>query len=367
MISEIDVEDSGIKTTAADTFHNNLDWLRYRIYEQNNWFYETDKFRISLSLPFNYTQISYEDNLLSKQNIKEAFFINPSANIMMQLDPKWNINVSSSYTQNFNDITDIVSGYILKNYRSFSNNNSPLNKTKIFNSSASVTFRNPIKIIFFNTGVFYSLNQSGLLYSQEFNSDLQTLRAILQNNYRDQTQVFGRFSKYVIDWKTSFGINYNVSFGNSEQVQQAELVKFKNKSYQAGATINVKWSSAFSLEYASNYSQYFSKSQFLQKEYTTAIFNQRINLNYYPSKEWIFGMTSEQYNLRNSGTILNYFFADASLRYTQKKARLDFELSLRNIFGTKQYCTFNLSSNVESISQYQIRPREILFKVGFPF
>lgn len=367
LISDINIMESGIKNPAADTFHNNFDWNRLRIYEQNNWYYETERIRISLSVPFNFTRISYENNLIKTGNNKEALFVSPSASIMVQFGPKWNMYLSSSYTQNFNNISDIISGYILRDYRSFSNNNSPVNKTKIFNSSGSVTFRNPIKIIFFNTGISYYRNQTPFLYSQVFNENLQTLIAVLQNNYKSQLQFFGRFSKYVIDWKTSFGINYNASFGNSEQIQQSELVKFKNKNYLAGATINVKWSNAFTSEYVANYGQYFSKSQFQQKEYTTAIFNQRINLNFYPSKEWIFGMTTEHYNLRNSGTILNYFFADASLRYTQKKSRLDYELTLRNIFGTKQYSTFNLSNNVESISQYQIRPREILIKVGFPF
>ncbi|HYM92902.1 MAG TPA: carboxypeptidase-like regulatory domain-containing protein, partial [Chitinophagaceae bacterium] len=220
MISEINIEESGIKVPAADTFHNNIDWLRYRIYEQNNWSYETDQFRVSLSLPFNYTRIDYENNLLAAHNSKEAFFINPSATIMVQVDPRWNINLSSSYTQNFSGTADIVSGYILKNYRNFSNNNSPLNQTKIFYSSASVTFRNPLKIIFFNAGVLYFQNQSGLLYSQRFNGNLQTLEAVLQNNYKDQMQVFGRFSKYIIDWKTSFALNYSLSFGSSEQIQQ---------------------------------------------------------------------------------------------------------------------------------------------------
>jgi hypothetical protein len=286
---------------------------------------------------------------------------------MIQLSPKWNIGLSSAYTQNYSDITSIVGGYTLKNYRNFSNNNLPLNKTKIFNSSASVTFRNPLKIVFFSTGILYSRNQSDLLYNQEFSGSLQTLKAVLQNNYRNQAQIFGRFSKYIIDWKTSFGINYNLSFGNSEQFQQNELVKFKNKNYQAGATINVKWSSAFISEYNATYGQYFSRSQFQQKSYSTGLFNQRIGLNYYPSNKWIVGITAEHYNLNSNSASLNYFFADANLRYSPKKSRTDFELSLRNIFGTKQYSTFSLSNNVETVSQYQIRPREVLFKVGFPF
>ncbi|HVT83816.1 MAG TPA: hypothetical protein VHD35_01370, partial [Chitinophagaceae bacterium] len=368
MISDLIIEESGTKIPAADTFHNNLDWLRYRLYEENNWSYETDKFRVSFSLPFNYTRINYEDNLQGSDQAKEAFFVNPSATIMMQIDPMWNINLSSSYTQNFSYITDISSGYILKNYRNFSNNNSPVNKTKIFNSSASVTFRNPLKIIFFNIGVLYFRNQSGLLYSQEFNGDLQTLKAVLQNNYRDQIQVFGRFSKYVIDWKTSFGVNYNLSLGNSEQIQQAELVKLKNKSYQAGATINVKWSSALTSEYTANYSEYFSKSQFQQMEYSTSFFNQRISLNYYPSNKWILGISGEHYYLNNvSSPSLNYFFADGSIRYSPKKSRLDYEISLRNLAGTKNYTTISLSNNVESVAEYRIRPREILIKIGFPF
>ncbi|MCC7399956.1 MAG: carboxypeptidase regulatory-like domain-containing protein [Chitinophagaceae bacterium] len=366
MISDLIIEEAGIKMPAADIFHNNLNWLRYRVYEQNDWSYETEKIRVSLSLPFNYTNISYENKTITANTWKTALFSDPAINIMLQLGPRWNIYAASTYTQSFSDISGITAGYILKNYRNFSNSNAPLNKTKLFSNSVSITFRNPLKIIFFNAGIIHSDAQSDLLYSQEFSGYLQTLKAMPLENHRSQIQVFGRFSKYVIDWKTSFGLNYNYSFGSSEQIQQGEVVKFKNQSYQAGASMNIKWSSAVGSDYSANYSRYFSKSQFQQQPYDAALFNQRINLNYFPSKRWVIGASAEHYYWAGKAS-MNYFFADANIRYSAKKSKTDYELSLRNIGGTKNYINILLSNNVETVSEYRIRPREILFKMSFSF
>lgn len=366
MISDLIIDEAGIKIPAADIFHNNLNWLRYRVYEQNDWSYETEKIRVSLSLPFNYTNISYENKTITANTGKTALFSDPAINIMLQLGPRWNIYAASTYTQSFNDISGITAGYILKNYRNFSNSNASLNKTKLFSNSVSITFRNPLKIIFFNAGIIHSDAQSDLLYSQEFSGYLQTLKAMPLENHRSQIQVFGRFSKYVIDWKTSFGLNYNYSFGSSDQIQQGEVVKFKNQSYQIGTSMNIKWSSAVGSDYSANYSRYFSKSQFQQQPYDAALFNQRINLNYFPSKRWVIGASAEHYYWAGKAS-MNYFFADANLRYSAKKSKTDYELSLRNIGGTKNYINILLSNNVETVSEYRIRPREILFKMSFSF
>jgi hypothetical protein len=368
LVTDLMKNKSGIEQSVADTFQNKLNWQRYRIYNENTWAYENNKWRVSFTLPLNYTKIDYKDTLLKVKSGKEAFFISPNATIMLQLNPKWNISTSASYNQDFGDISGIASGYILKTYRNLSNNSAPLAEMRSGNISATITFRNPLKIVFFNTGIMFSRSKSNLLYSQQFHGNLETLTALVQNNYSNRATVSGRFNKYIIVWKTSMAFNYSYTFGSQQQMQQSQLVKFSNNNFTAGVTISTKLSSRITADYSAAYFTWLSKSQLQQSSSTIKSFNQNFSVNYFPTDRLIFRVSAEHYYMNNNyAPSGNYYFSDINMRYKPKKSKIDYELSCRNIFNTKAFTTALLLNNVETISEYQLRPRQVLFKMSFSF
>jgi hypothetical protein len=362
------IQKSGSQQSISDSFQNNLQWRRYKIYNENNWNYETDKWRLSVSLPVNYTAINYNDPLLKIKEEKKGFFISPGFSAIYQLSPRSNFNFSASYIQGIGDLTNISGGYILKTYRNLSNNNAPLPETESLNFSGSITFRNPLKIIFFNNGISYSVNKSNLLYSQQFTGNLETLIAILQNNYNRRLSLFGRFNKYFIDWKTTIGFNYNYSFGSQQQLQQNRLVTFRNTNYSIGANIGIKFSPKLAADYSGTYFNYSSKGQLQKSSSTISSATQQLNLNYYPTEKLILKLASEYYYVNtNLAPASNYYFMDFVLRYKPQKSKVDYELGVQNIFNTNSFTTAMLINNIESYSSYQLRPRQLLFKVSFSF
>jgi hypothetical protein len=368
LVTDLMKNKSGIEQSVADTFQNKLNWQRYRIYNENTWAYENNKWRVSFTLPLNYTKIGYRDTLLKVKAGKEAFFISPNATIMLQLNPKWNISTSASYNQDFGDISGIASGYILKTYRNLSNNSAPLAEIRSGNISATITFRNPLKIVFFNTGIMFSRSKSNLLYSQQFNGNLETLTALVQNNYSNRATVSGRFNKYIIDLKTSIAFNYSYTFGSQQQVQQSQLVKFSNKNFTIGTAISTKLSSKITADYTATYFTWLSKSQLQKTASTIKSANQNFSLNYFPTDRLIFRVSAEHYYINNNyAPSGNYYFADINMRYKPKKSKIDYELSCQNIFNTKVFTTALLLNNIETISEYQLRPRQVLFKITFSF
>lgn len=299
---------------------------------------------------------------------KEGFFINPEATVMFQLGPEWNINTSASYNQGFGDISSITSGYMLKTYRNISNNNAPLREIKSENLSATLIFRNPLKVVFSNLGIMLSRSKSNLLYSQLFKGNLETLIALIQDNYINRINIFGRFSKYIIDWKTSLAFNYGYAFSNQQQLQQNKLVTFSNKNFTIGATISTKLSSKITTDYSATYFTYLSKSQLQQSASSIESAKQNISLNYFPSDRLIFSTSAEHYYINNNFTSSsNYYFADMNMRYKPKKSRIDYELICQNLFNTKSFTTAFLMNNIETVSEYDIRTRQILFKMSFSF
>jgi hypothetical protein len=368
LVTDLLTDISGTKQSVADTFQNKLGWKRLRIYSENSWSYENNKWQLSLNLPLSYNKIDYKDTLLKTKSGREGFFVNPSTSVILQLNSKWNLTTSASYARGFGDIAAIAGGYILKTYRNLSNNNAPLAETKSANVSATLTFRNPLKIVFLNSSIMFTKNKSNLLYSQRFNGNLETLIALLQNNYANRTTVSGRFSKYFIDWKTSIGINYSYSFGTQQQLQQDKLVTFANKNYTIGTTVGIKLSPKITTDYSGTYFTYLSKSQLQQSSSAIQSANQTFSVNYYPTAQLIFRLSGEHYYVNNNpSSSRNYYFADMNMRYKPNKSKIDYELICQNLFNTKNFITAFLLNNVEMISEYQIRPSQVLFKISFSF
>lgn len=361
-------DQSGIKKPVADTFQNNLDWQRIRFYSDNEWSYETSKWRLSLTIPFNYTMIRYSDPPKTTRRNNNALLISPSVGAILQIDPKWNWNTSLLYKQEFADINSVIAGYVLKDYRNFFNSNAPLGENKIMVASSSLTFRNPVKIIFYNIGINYSKSKSNLIYRQSFNDNLQTLLAEIMENTADRVSVSSRLSKYFMSIKTSIAINGSFTFGNQQRFQQGQLVKFNNRNYAAGFSLNSKISRNFSTDYTANYNAYLSKAKGQNSSSAIKSGNQKIGLNFLPKESVIFQVSGEHYYVRNnfSGSS-NYFFADMSLRFKPKKMRIDMEAGWQNIFNTRNFITTYLSNNIETASYIQLRPRQFLLKLSFPF
>ena len=358
----------GVEQPVTGLFQNRLNWQHYRIYDENNWSYETDRIILNLSLPATYTKIIYNDTFSQTKSGKESLFVNPAISFTYQLSPKWNFNASAAYNKDFGDISGITSGYILQNYRSFSNNDAPLAEIELFNISSSLTFHNPLKIIFFNTGINFSKNRSNLMYKQAFNGSLETIQGVLLANFQNSTSFFGRFSKYIIDWKTTIGFNYSYSFGNQQQLQQSKLVKFANRNYSAGANLGVKFSSKLTMDYNGTYFTYLSKSQLQQSATSIQSASQNFSFNYFPTDKLIFRVSAEHYYINNRlAPSNNYYFADMNFRYKPKKSKIDYELAFQNLFNTKSFTTAALSNNIEMVSEYQIRPLQLLFKMSFSF
>lgn len=362
------IHENNFEKALADTFQNHTSWLRTKIYAEGNWTYETNTMRLSVALPVNYLVVRYNDKYLIIDEAENKFLLSPSVSAMWQLSPKWNWNGFVSYNQGIGEMESITGGYILKNYRSITNNKAPLGETGSINLMGSFTFRNPLKILFFNIAMNYSKNNSNLLYRQQFNGQLETLTAFLQNNYSSRINVFSRLSKYIIGWKTSFAVNGSYSTGRQQQLQQYQFVTFNNKNYSAGVTVSSKVSAKITTEYSGTFMKYFSKSatQKLNSEIETA--NQQLSINYFPVNSVTIRLGGEYYYVNsNIAPVTHYIFADAAVRYKPKKSKLEYELQCQNLFNTTSFSSALLSNNTEIVSSYTLRPLQVLFKIGFPF
>ncbi len=353
MLSDLQIESGGITRFVADTFQNNLQWRQYKLYNESKWTYQDQRIRISFALPISFNLIKYEDEVLAVRRQKNKLFFEPSLMTTITISPLWSFNTSMYYGQSLGDMQSITKGYILKTYRNFAANNTPLGEFRTISSSFNITYRNPLKIQFFNAGITYNRNVSNLLYRHDYNANLETLTAIVKKNYTNGTTINSRFSKYIIRWKTSFALNGSYTFGNSEQLQQGLPVRLNNKNWNAGLAITTKLSSMLTAEYTNSYAQYIFRSMITTKNTSFNRFSQNCSINYYPSQKIIVRATGEHYHFANElSYTADYYFTDLLLRFKPTRSKIDYELSCQNIMNTRSFITGSLINNIETVLNF---------------
>jgi len=363
--SQLYTETAGVLKTAADSFLNNLKWDRLSIYTEVALGYESNSFLISGRLPVAFTSIDYL-NIGNSLTRRRGVVVNPILSITLQLSSKWGLGNNITYTnRNFGEADQVANGYLLKSYRNFSNNRSSLPEQSNYEVSSYINFKDPLKNIFFTTGISYSDYSANIIYEQNFDGILETLLARLFDNSSQTLSFFSRLNKYVLNWKTSFSANVNYSLSKAQQLQQDVLIRFINKRVTTGININTKINNKLTAAYNINGYMYITATDRWGGRKPIYSASQEFSLNYFPSLPWGIRLSGDHYYLSAVGREENYYFADLNIRLKPVKSKIDWELLMQNLFNTRQFISVVNTNNTEIISTYNLRPRQLLLKAGF--
>lgn len=366
--SNIEVIHGSTKKEVNGNFINDIDWTHFRIYGENEWTLQKSQFRLSVNLPISYNLIKYRDTTASFYHRISPFLFTPSMNIVVTISSRSTFQLFSKTERILGDITKVNRGYILRDYRTIINNNSTLYQATAISLSPNYTFKDPVRLLFFNAGFIFRRQNSDLLYDQQFKGNMQSFIAQEVANSSDQIIVNTRLGKYITSWKTN--ITGSVTYTNrlSDQILQGKLGKVRNNITQAGVIINSKVSKILTLDFSNNYSVASVQSSFSNNEYKMFAFNQLGTINFYPLPYLGLKIVSEYYyfkNLQNSAG--NYFFGDILVHYKPSKSRVETELALNNLTNTKLFNAGTLSDNVQNITEYALRNRQLILRAFFRF
>lgn len=365
--SNLQLINTSQQSALGDTFQNHLQWLRQRYFAEASWQYEADRFRVAVSIPLHYVNINYSDPTYFMREGREGFFLMPTLNFQWQIGSFWSLLSSASYTPRFGDVQTISRGYMLRTYRNLSNNNSPLQQAELKDLSTGVTYRNPLTVVFWNAGIQYTHQTLNLLYTQTFNGPLETLTAIAADNTSNTTSLFSRFSKYVIDWKTSFSLNMRGNLGSRELIQQKIPLRLYNRNLIINPVISMKIGKRASIEYSASFFRGITRSDLHQEKTAFANSTQALSYSCNITDQWFLNAATEYYDVRTPQGNSRYFFADCNVRFKPNRSKFNLEFFIRNLADNRIFETILLQNNVETSSTFLIRPRQILAKVSFTF
>jgi hypothetical protein len=369
----IQIEDqnllSEIKTSENDIlgneFSNNLDWFRSKTYIDVQTQFKKNKWRIELTTPINFYTYKIKDNPLQQsENINQTIF-EPKLKANYDLNSFWKINSSASISNHFGIINQLHYAYIMQNYRNMQRIKTTLPQTTNKNFSIGIYFRNPIRTLFWNFSYMNINTKNNLLYqTQVFPDGTTELQAINQNNNRINHNFSTSSSKYFSEIKSNITLNISYTLQDFQQILNTNLVNINNQNFNISNKIVTDFTDFLNVEYHANLSIAKNKIN-NQQNPTVNQQNHILNLNFNLKNNHFIALKTEYIRNNFFSNKTENFFADLIYRYTISKKKIDLEFQLNNLFNTTNFRTININDFSYIETNFNLRPRQMLFKVRF--
>lgn len=359
--------DSKISTAESlpNAFKNDLDWNRSKFFFDLKSQFKKDKWFIELKTPVNMNSYRIEDTALQENEDIERFTFEPRLALEYNANTFWRFNTSASLSNQFGAISQLHYAYILRSYRNLQRINAPLPQIFNQNFSSGISYRNPLRLLFWKVAYSYTQSKNNLLYqTQVLENGATELQAIEQDNERVSRTISIRLGKYFSKLKTNLTLNSSFGLQDFQQLLNDKTTTIENQSWSVGGKLEIDFANWFNTEYYANW--YFSKNRIQNRPNATIVQQSHLlNLNFHPKERQYLALKTEyiKNNLFSENT--ENIFADIVYRFTLGKNNIDLELQWNNIFGTENYRTTNINSFSYIETSFQLRPRQVLCKVRF--
>jgi hypothetical protein len=365
---------SGIEKTTTqtqpllvDSLSNDLYGRTAKLYFVSNTVIKKGRKQVEITLPIEKYFAIINNNTTGVAKPYEYFFFNPDVNLLLPLNSKWDFQLGFSNKKTIGTITQTYHGYIINNYRTLSRNDSILPELKTNSVNTSLSYKNPIKGLFFFTNATFNFNNKNILYTQQLADGLINNIAILKPNRQTNILVFTYLNKYFIKERTNISINYNFNWQEGQQILQNQLLKISSLGNEWKLIVKYSKLSWLSIDNTFIYTKFKNKLKSNLPAYApilTSMFQEKLRASFFIKDNFFTFLNAEVYQNSGTGTITrSYFFGDAGINYKFK--RLAVEATLNNIGNTKSYETIQLNANYRQNAQYNLRHRSLLIRCYF--
>jgi len=361
--SDILITQQDEKSEAGANFANKLESRHTNAYLQTEVEYKKNQLTINLKLPMSWQAVYMKDLLSDKGQELQRLLFNPSLIINYKFNNFWKGRGSWSYNNRLGDMEGIHYAYILKNYRSLSQNAVPLSETSYINFSSRLEYKNPITSLFSALSYLYSISHNNMIYSHLIQADgTSILQAFQLPNSSYSHSVNARGSKYISSAKSNISIQVNYTQRSGKSLINNVLFDNTTRFYNFLPGLNIHITPWLNSEYELNasYIQTFIEGE---RKSNLSLFTHKFNFFAFPAKNQLFSFSSEYYNLDGN----NNFFANILYRYTITKRKVEIEFSWDNIFNTKTYTSYQTNAYAIYHSTYFLRPSQVFLSVKFGF
>ncbi|WP_316753499.1 carboxypeptidase-like regulatory domain-containing protein [Pedobacter gandavensis] len=356
-------------TLPGDKFLNDLNWFQQRLKIGPSVDYRTNKMNLSIRLPVVLRDINYDDEILTKSISIDRFSFHPEVKANLELGRYSKLLVAARRETNIPTPQDLLFGGILHSYRVLSQNNQEVQFGAFNSISLSFSYRNPIKIIFFNTAIIYSKSYSPIISNTIFNSGMLLTKQEYFDNLSNRLLVLSNFSKYIFPIKATIKAGYSGSVLDYNQVQNNVVTKLKSISNNFSTSINSKPVWYFNTELSVNYLTSLTKNISLKNNITgvNKVISTVLQSTYNVNENFYLQAEVNHLYQSNNGNSNKFILFDAKLNYTIKKTKTDVGFKAVNIFNERRFIITDIDGLQVSSNDFWLRPLTLLLNVSFRF
>ncbi len=318
----------------------------------------TGKFTFTPGVSFHYFNMDNEQlNSHYKQNFTRLL---PDFYALYQIKKSETLTYTFSYTNDFTDINQLVSGYVLSNYNSLFRGNRALENATSQQHSLRYFKYNMFNFENISGNISYNRKVNAVKTNAVFDGINQTSTPYNSNLADEVLSGFGSYGRsFLRDYKASASASLNYSkFNNIQNSVQASTESY-TQNYTLKASTNYKSLPNLEAGYTLtinnyNHNTFFTKQPFLK-------------LDYYFLKSFSFVSDYNFYHYYNSVKTINnqYDFLNASLIYQKKDSKWEYKLAATNLLNTKTLNSDSFSQFSTSVSQYTVQPRYVIFSLKY--
>jgi len=363
LLSNIYLNINNNETEMTSEFANVIDTRHLQGYLMTDVDYKLSKLTFSGSISLNSHKLNVTDIKPANNQDLTKLLADYRISADYKITGFWRVYSSWGYTERISDFDDMYSGFIMKNYRNFSQNMVLVSTTSTQMVTARVEYRNQI-ISFFNTlSYVYSVSQSANTSSDWINTDGST---IVTNLYLPQTSnshfLQAYTSKFFSSAKTTLSLRVNYFQQKGTSVVNAESFNTRNNMIILKPDLSIHLTPWMNIDYNLDVN---TIQTFIDQEQKSKIslIKHNIGFFFFPAKNQLFNFSTEYYRHNE----VNNLFVDMMYRYTFTKKKVDVEVKCSNIFNSDTYTSFLANAYSVWETTYLLRPFQVIFSVKFSF
>lgn len=357
--------DLGIpEVSTIDSFKNNLSYRQNRLYFLPEWSYIGKDLQLTVSLSSGILFSKSQNRIDRCTDSHKDFFFNPSLYVRYNLGLLWYATVRASYSDNYNDITDLYTGYILTTYRNIIKNRGDFSKTEKQSYTVGLNYRDPIKLTNASVSSSYNVTEQHYLYQQVYEGVLSVRDKVSHNSRPSFLTLSAMYSKGFERFIKKTGIQATYTSGTTEQLQNGMVAKFRRDALLSSFSIEADPAPWTVVSYILNFSEEKSdlKTAIYKTDYGSIMkWKHQLKTFFYPVKRLQLGANMEFENYSGKTSIPNTFFMDIETKYTFN--RMEIVLEWNNISNERSYIISNYDDFSSSTSLYKLRPSNVILSL----
>jgi hypothetical protein len=343
---------------------------------QNNLTYTTNDLYLSAKYRFKlkkFTLLTQADahqlfNELENLNIKSnqnPFFIIPKVGLDWKINDKNKILTSYSYNTTNAGVLDVYSGFVQRDFRSFTKGLEEFNQ--LTSSSAFLNYT------YGSWGDKFFVNFFGV-YTK--NNDFYSTNSIVAQNYSQSEKIIiqdrefltlsSTIDRYFKPIKSNLKINLGTTRTNFKNiVNNSDLREVKNLTADYGFELRSGFRGFFNYHIGSKWT-YNQVETTIKNDFTDTM--SFLDLSFMFSNKFNIQLQTERYFFGNLDSEFNkYYFLDVEARYVVKENKLTLFLSGNNLFNTETFTNYSISDINITQTEYRLMPRYVLLKMEYRF